>query len=423
MLLAGLWLPELALRSAPFILTQPQNQTVPAGTTVNFSVTAADQASLPAVSSGTLQLWLRADAGVITNAAGQVSQWQDQSGHNHNAAQTNAIQQPTLVSAPGLSNAPVVRFNGKQDNVSGSFLKGAGIVDVPNAMTAFTVYNAFSIANYQNLLWGIGLPGTTGALRGPMIGSTDLHFTFWVDDYCTSFVIPVNTYRIRADVLNTNLDTLQMYDVTPTNATDYPFAVSGVTSLGDGVYVGGLDPTVPNVGTGLNFDGDIAEVVCYAGYLSDTDRLAVTSYLLEKYFQGPNPVKTNFSYQWLFDGAAVANATNATLNLNNVLVAEAGSYQVVITDNHGSVTSAVAVLTVTLTTPRIVAGGASFGFQTNHFGFNIAGVAGQTVCVDVSTNLTNWTSLFTNTLNTTPIYFFDPTSTNSQRRFYRARYQ
>lgn len=396
---------------------------MPAGSTANFSVTATNQASLPAVSSGTLQLWLRADAGVVTNVAGLVSQWQDQSGHNHNAAQTNAILQPALVSAPGLSSAPVVRFNGKQDNVSGSFLKGAGIVDVPNAMTAFTVYNAFSIANYQNLLWGIGLPGTTGGLRGPMIGSTDLHFTFWADDYCTSFVIPINTYRIRADILNTNLDTLQMYDITPTNADDYPFAVSGVASLGNGLYVGGLDPTLPNVGTGLNFDGDIAEVLCYAGYLSDTDRLAITSYLLQKYFQGPNLVNNNFNYQWQFNGTDIANATNATLTLTSVQAAKAGAYQVIVTSNYGSVTSTVAVLTVTLATPQIVTGGVGFGFRTNHFGFNIAGGAGQTVCVDFSTNLTSWTSLFTNALNTTPIYFFDPASTNSQRRFYRARYQ
>src|SRR5580658_400700 len=93
-LLAALWLPGISLRSAPLILTQPQSETVPAGNTVNFSVTATNQASLPAVSSGTLQLWLRADAGVVTNVAGLVSQWQDQSGHNHNAAQTNAILQP-----------------------------------------------------------------------------------------------------------------------------------------------------------------------------------------------------------------------------------------------------------------------------------------------------------------------------------------
>ena len=103
--------------------------------------------------------------------------------------------------------------------------------------------------------------------------------------------------------------------------------------------------------------------------------------------------------------------------------AKAGGYQVIVTSNYGSVTSTVAVLTVTLATPQIVTGGAGFGFRTNHFGFNIAGGAGQTVCVDFSTNLTSWTSLFTNALNTTPIYFFDPASTNSQRRFYRARYQ
>ncbi|MGA2177811.1 MAG: immunoglobulin domain-containing protein, partial [Verrucomicrobiota bacterium] len=64
----------------PTIVTQPQSQTVVVGTNVTFSVTTAGLTpTLPSVNSGTLRLWLKADAGVVTNAAGQVSLWQDQS--------------------------------------------------------------------------------------------------------------------------------------------------------------------------------------------------------------------------------------------------------------------------------------------------------------------------------------------------------
>src|SRR5580698_4438907 len=75
---------------APTVITQPQGQAVLAGSNVTFWVTVADGStppSLPAVASGTLQLWLRADAGVVSNSSGLVSQWQDQSGNTNNAVQ------------------------------------------------------------------------------------------------------------------------------------------------------------------------------------------------------------------------------------------------------------------------------------------------------------------------------------------------
>jgi hypothetical protein len=83
----------------------------------------------------------------------------------------------------------------------------------------------------------------------------------------------------------------------------------------------------------------------------------------------------------------------------------------------------VATLTVNipLTPPQIISSGASFGFLTNQFGFNLIGAFGQTIVVDGSTDLVDWTPLFTNTVVISPFYFFDSASTNSPWRFYRAR--
>jgi hypothetical protein len=53
-------------------------------------------------------------------------------------------------------------------------------------------------------------------------------------------------------------------------------------------------------------------------------------------------------YQWQFDGTALVGATNATLSLANVQTNDAGNYAVVVTNDYGSVTSAVATLTVGL---------------------------------------------------------------------------
>jgi polygalacturonase len=53
------------------------------------------------------------------------------------------------------------------------------------------------------------------------------------------------------------------------------------------------------------------------------------------------------SYQWYHNtNTPVANGTNATLTLTNVQDADAGSYSVIITNSYGSVTSAMATLTV-----------------------------------------------------------------------------
>jgi hypothetical protein len=53
-----------------------------------------------------------------------------------------------------------------------------------------------------------------------------------------------------------------------------------------------------------------------------------------------------FSYQWYFNGTNVSGATNVTLTLTNVQTNNAGSYAVMVNNNWGSATSAVATLTV-----------------------------------------------------------------------------
>jgi sugar lactone lactonase YvrE len=53
------------------------------------------------------------------------------------------------------------------------------------------------------------------------------------------------------------------------------------------------------------------------------------------------------TYQWYFNGNIFNGATSSTLNLNNVQMADAGDYTVVVSNSLGSVTSNKATLTVT----------------------------------------------------------------------------
>jgi hypothetical protein len=60
------------------------------------------------------------------------------------------------------------------------------------------------------------------------------------------------------------------------------------------------------------------------------------------------------SYQWQFNGTTLANETDSTLTLNAVTPAEAGAYQVVVSDEAGSVTSDPATLTVVTPKPPTI---------------------------------------------------------------------
>jgi hypothetical protein len=69
--------------------------------------------------------------------------------------------------------------------------------------------------------------------------------------------------------------------------------------------------------------------------------------------------------------------------------------------------------------PPTILRDSSFGFQANQFGFDISGTIGQSVLVQASTNLVNWTSLTNITLGSGPFFFIDPAAPNFPARFYR----
>ena len=74
--------------------------------------------------------------------------------------------------------------------------------------------------------------------------------------------------------------------------------------------------------------------------------------------------------------------------------------------------------------PQIQTADASFGVQTNQFGFNITWASGMSVAVDACTNLTTpaWFPLQTNILTADTVYFTDPQWTNYPACLYRLRW-
>jgi uncharacterized repeat protein (TIGR03803 family) len=107
-----------------------------------------------------------------------------------------------------------------------------------------------------------------------------------------------------------------------------------------------------------------------------------------------------FVYQWLFDGAAISNATSKTLSLSNPQPAQWGYYSVIVSNAAGSVTSQVAELKVFVTALHNLS-----GIQVQSNGFVSLSFAGETTAafapyyslypLESSSNLVDWTPLIT----------------------------
>jgi hypothetical protein len=94
-------------------------------------------------------------------------------------------------------------------------------------------------------------------------------------------------------------------------------------------------------------------------------------------------------YQWRFNGTNIAAAIGSSYTRAGVLAADAGGYTVVINNSSGSVTSAVAVLSVVsqpiLLSPRMNTNGS--------FSFTLSGSTGYSYLIEGSTNLSNWATM------------------------------
>jgi pectate lyase len=125
------------------------------------------------------------------------------------------------------------------------------------------------------------------------------------------------------------------------------------------------------------------------------------------------------SYQWYYNtNSGIPNATNAFLTLVNVQATNAGTYSMVVTNIAGSASSTSALLTVSVGTPsRPQLSG--FVYNNGTFSLTINGDTGPDYVVQASTNLTDWTSIFTNHSPIPPFVWTDLVASNFSQRFYR----
>jgi alpha-tubulin suppressor-like RCC1 family protein len=121
-------------------------------------------------------------------------------------------------------------------------------------------------------------------------------------------------------------------------------------------------------------------------------------------------------YQWQFNGANIANATNSAYTRLNVQLADAGSYTAVLSNVLGLVTSSAATLTVDSTSTSLTA----LGFTNSGFQFRLSGPSGIYI-IDASSDLFIWDPISTNTIPVNSTVVTDPAAFSYPYRFYRAR--
>lgn len=405
-----------ALPVAPSVTTQPVSQTVAVGANVTFTVAVSGTApfsyqwqfnggNISGATSATLNL-----TAVGTNQAGTyLCLVTNTAGSATSSQATLAVSLP-----PSITTQPVNQTVTAGGNVS------------------FTVAAAGSgPLSYQWRLNGANISGATS----PTLNLTGVTAT-QAGSYTCVVTNPVGSATSSAATLTVNAPpsiTTQPLSQTVTAGANVTLSVAatGTAPLSfqwqrDGANIGGATGaslTLSSVTT--NQSGSYLCVVTnVAGSAtSSAATLAVnpapiaptitTQPVSQSVTAGSNVTFTvvvagtsPFSFQWRRNGANIAGATSATLNLTGVTSAQAGNYTCVVTNAAGSATSSAAILTVnvppSIVTPPasqtvlsganvslsvVVSGTAPLTYQWQRNGVNISGGNGATLTLTgVTTN-------------------------------------
>ena len=124
-----------------------------------------------------------------------------------------------------------------------------------------------------------------------------------------------------------------------------------------------------------------------------------------------------FSYTWRHEGTNLFAPSVSYLTITNAGRADAGAYDVIVSNINGIITSSVAQVTVNFV--AFVENG--FRWSSSGFEFKVDATAGSTVVTESSTNLMLWTPLFTNIAPPAPFPILDTSASSSPAKFYRVK--
>ncbi|MBI5768497.1 MAG: immunoglobulin domain-containing protein [Verrucomicrobia bacterium] len=346
---------------------------VPAGLTNVMAVAAGYNHSIAIKSDGTLVAWGQSSSGQTNPPGGLTGVVAAAAGSTHSMALradgTVTTWGSINYTPSGLANVVAVASGGgyamalKTDGTITAWTSSSVATDVPaglNSVTAIAAGDSHRLALKSDgavVGWGsgsgavvpAGLAGVTAIACGynfALALKADGTVVAWGDNGLGQATVPAGlanvvtigasgytSYAVKADgsvvAWGSNSSSLTSGAAAVTNV----FSISGgsnhVLALRDA-----SNESAPFITT---------HPVAQAAQVGQTVSMAVVA-------SGATPL----SYQWRKDGAAITGETNASLTLSNIQLLSAGSYDVVVTNSVGAVTSSAATLTVSPGTPPTI---------------------------------------------------------------------
>ncbi len=231
----------------------------------------------------TLQLWLKADVGVLDSSgrapgetgfdATEIATWQDQSGNSHNVTQTMSSKMPDYVTSV-VNGQPALRFSGAENLINASYNPALGF-------TIFSVVKSSDAASIRGWFGGgdskiaFGQQGT-----GTSYGTSASSFWAWAPNQYSTFG--------EANSLDTGWHA-HAYVIPSVSESDWTWYLNG-TLTGNADLITGT-PQAYNEGIVVGaarsgseyWRGDIAEILLFQKSLNSTELDEVGAYLNQKY--------------------------------------------------------------------------------------------------------------------------------------------
>ncbi len=371
--------------SAPTIQTQPQNRSTVVGQNVTFTVTATGAPTpaifqwqrQPAGTSGFVNLSNGSTySGVTTATLTVTGATTGMNGDQFKVIVSNLISPEATSNAATLTTITPAVFTSA---ASATFNVGqAGTFNVTTTSDQTVAYSATGLPSWLTLNASSGvLSGTPPDAAGSPISITITanNGTTATQTFTLTVVVPVIAPTISVQPVGVTVNRGATAALSVTAAGTAPFtyqwskagvAVTGATS--STLTIGSVEPSSAGIYTvtvtnsvGSATSNPATVVVTAAPVITTQPRaqsvIAGSSVSFSVIVTGaPSP-----TYQWRLNGAALSGATNSTLAITGAQVANAGNYDVVVTNPLGLVVSSVAQLTVsaTATAPQITSQPAS----------------------------------------------------------------
>jgi hypothetical protein len=132
---------------------------------------------------------------------------------------------------------------------------------------------------------------------------------------------------------------------------------------------------------------------------------------------GVSPGTGQLRYQWLLGGESIAGATNATYRVGTLTWADAGRYDLVVSNWFGVVTNGVAEVVV----EGAVRLEARMEAVEGGWQLRVTGAGEEGTVLESSPDLENWVPVWTNMSPETVWEYANPLPLLQAQRFYRSR--